>query len=466
MSGSALTLKHIFVSHKSTDSVLAHSIVKTLKSEMDNVTFFLSEEIEKGDTWRTRIESELRSTDYLLLIYTDSTYDWSWCLYETILFDEVVSRSDTENHKLYCVHYPGTPPPDPLQKLQTVELTNKDLATWLANFYKATDQSGAFRSLEATAFVIGDIIRKSMPKKNATNNLRPSIQVYPAWIAGDKETPNWGQLASIPPKLPLELSNVETDDISALLLGFNRRPDRMNIVDFLKRLDTEGSEANRPWVSGFLEFLQATLEGRIADQKIVFFRSVSGGVLRPIIELITRSEDGIDCTCRVVFVDAFSAPPVENPSSLQLLANGLRLAVRTRLEVLDRYKGKMARECVRINESHDPADELGKLHPLGGRVLEILRTIVLEAEMQGTRIREPPPILFDGQAQRRYEEIRDTFGSLLTELKQVTSREDQQPEGAYLQTEKLLEDLQKINKDYIEIAAPQFLSILNARVGL
>jgi TIR domain len=463
MSNSESSSQLIFISHKSEDILIVKSLVELLKSEMDNVTFFLSEEIDKGDLWREKIETKLKEAKCLLLLYTDTSYDWTWCLYEAILYDELVSKLDPENHKLYCIHYLGSPPPDPLQKLQTIKSTNDDISEWLANFYKTTGQSDAFRSLEATSAKVGDLLRNSMPKKYATTDLRPSIRIFPAWSKDGKQTPNWSQLAKIPRNLPLADSAIETDVASALQLGFGLKPDRMNIVDFLNRLDTEGSQVDRPWVSQFLESLQATLEGRIADQNIVFFWSVSGRILRPIIESITRSENGLDCSCKVVFVDAFSAPPVKNPSPLQLLANGLRLAVRTRIEVLDRYKGKLAKECSRIAQSTDPADELGKRNPIGGRVLETIRTIVLEAEMQGTHIYESAPILFDGKAQIQYQEIRTSFSSMLTELKRVVSDEDKDPEKMYTETERLLKELDRLNKNYIELAGPKFLEILNSQ---
>jgi hypothetical protein len=158
-----------------------------------------------------------------------------------------------------------------------------------------------------------------------------------------------------------------------------------------------------------------------------------GNILRPIIESVKRSDDGTECECRVVFVDAFAPPSSSNPSRMQLLANGLRLAVRTRLEVLDKYRGVMAQERSRLAHSEDPAEALGKLHPLGGRILESLRTIVLEAELQGTKLDAPPPNLFD---------------------------EDREPKAKYVRTERLLDELYRMNKEYIGIAAPTFLSML------
>ena len=259
MSKSDLPPQLVFVSHKSDDARLARSIVELLKSEMDNVGFFLSEDIAKGDVWREEIVTKLKQANCLLLIYTDSCYDWSWCLYEAILYDELVVAPDPKNHKLYCIHYPDSPPPDPLQKLQTVKSTNDDISEWLSNFYQTTGQSNAFRSLQATSLKVGDLLRNAS-KKSKTTDLKPSIRIFPAWSKDGKEVPNWTQLAAKPRNLPLADSMVETDLASASQLGFGLKPDRMNIVDFLKRLDTECSEVERPWVSQFLKSLQATLE--------------------------------------------------------------------------------------------------------------------------------------------------------------------------------------------------------------
>ena len=130
---------------------------------------------------------------------------------------------------------------------------------------------------------------------------------------------------------------------------------------------------------------------------------------------------------------------MSNPTRLQLLANGLRLAVRTRLEVLDKYRGTMAKESARLRQSKDPVEELGKRFPLGSRILESIRAIVLEAELQGSRPNDPPPYLFRDDAQQAtYERIRGQFKSWLTKFQAVTREEDYEAKGKYIQTERLL----------------------------
>src|SRR5262249_14528669 len=57
---------------------------------------------------------------------------------------------------------------------------------------------------------------------------------------------------------------------------------------------------------------------------------------------------------------------------------------------------------------------------------------------------------------------RNRFTSWFEDFRDVTSKEDKEPEGKYIQTERLLDELYDLNKKYITIAAPTFLSMLEA----
>ena len=453
--------KRVFVSHKSSNAKLASSIIETLKSEMKDVDFFLSEKINPGENWRADIVKALRSAECMLLLYLDPDQDWGWCLFEAGLFS--AHRSRDGERPLYCIQYPGAQPPDPLSDIQTTSATPDSMKTFLASLYNTTKQIDprTWTNLDATALRLVDLLQNGKPKRQDVTYLRPSVLLYPAWLPAGR--PDWRPF-KVPKALPLDRSEVVIENqLSLYQLGFNANPQRMNVLECFKRLDVDGSDVKRPWIDMFLDSLQSTLEDRITDQHVVYFRSVRGNILRPIIESIKRSDDGSECVCRVVFVDAFAPPSSGNPSRMQLLANGLRLAVRTRLEVLDKYRGAMAQESSRLAQSDDPAEVLGKLHPLGARVLESLRTIVLEAELQGTKLDTPPAHLFDDDAkQATYEKIRDEFKSWFIKFQAVTNEEDNGSEGKYIKTELLLDDLYEMNKKYIAIAAPTFLNMLEA----
>ena len=451
--------KRIFVSHKSSNATLASSIIETLKSEMKDVDFFLSERINPGENWRADIVKALRSAECMLLLYLDPDQDWGWCLFEAGLFS--AHRSRDGERPLYCIQYPGAKPPDPLSDIQTTSATPDSMKTFLASLYNTTKQIDprTWTNLDATALRLVNLLESGKPKRQDVTYLRPSVLLYPAWLPAGQ--PDWRPF-KVPKALPLDRSEVIIENqLSLYQLGFNSNPQRMNVLECFTRLDVDGSDVKRPWIDMFLDSLQSTLEDRITDQHVVYFRSVRGNILRPIIESIKRSDDGSECVCRVVFVDAFAAPPASNPSRLQLLANGLRLAVRTRLEVLDKYRGIMAQESSRLARSQDPAEVLGKLHPLGARVLESLRTIVLEAELQGSKLDMPPPSLFDDDTkQATYERLRGEFKSWVIEFQAVTNEEDNEPGGKYIQTERLLDELYELNRKYIAIAAPTFLNML------
>jgi hypothetical protein len=331
------------------------------------------------------------------------------------------------------------------------------MKTFLASLYNTTKQIDprTWTNLDATALRLVDLLENGKPNRHDVTYLRPSVLLYPAWLPAGR--PDWRPF-KVPRALPLDRSEVVIENqLSLYQLGFNANPQRMNVLECFKRLDVDGSDVKRPWIDMFLDSLQSTLEDRITDQHVVYFRSVRGNILRPIIESIMRSDDGSECVCRVVFVDAFAPPSSGNPSRVQLLANGLRLAVRTRLEVLDKYRGAMAQESSRLAQSDDPAEALGKLHPLGARVLESLRTIALEAELQGSKLDAPPPHLFDDDAkQATYEKIRDEFKSWFIKFQAVTKEEDNEPEGKYIKTERLLDELFDLHKKYIQSRLPLF----------
>jgi TIR domain len=351
----------IFVSHKSRDEKLAGDIVTALKGYMDEVNFYLSENIKKGKDLQSDIHSTLRRCKLFILLYTDPLQDWSWCLYEAGLFcaaQDSLQSGDRNERWLYCIHFPDIPPPDALGRVQTIVSTGAGLKTWLGDFYGDTAQTRAWRSLDQAAAHIERLLNENKPIRFATSHLRPAFELYPVWPTETR--PNW-RVEAVPENLPLERSTIKIDDLSARELGFGDTPSEMNIGQFLKRLDTEPADRNRIWIARLLGSVQASLQGRISDQEITYFRSVRGNVLRPVVESITRADNGSKCWCRVVFVDAFSAPPPVRPCHLQMLANGARLAVRTRIEVLDRYLGKMEQELSRLRSSADPSDELACL---------------------------------------------------------------------------------------------------------
>jgi hypothetical protein len=97
---------------------------------------------------------------------------------------------------------------------------------------------------------------------------------------------------------------------------------------------------------------------------------------------------------------------------------------------------------------------------LASRVIETLNTIILEAELQGSRLSETPPRLFEDAEQRKYEEIREHFRILWSALKRVAVDEDQMEPPSYPKFERLLSELDVLNREYVRLIGPRFAELL------
>ncbi len=129
------TLK-IFLSHKHEDAYTALRIKEILKRLADDkkLEVFLSQDdIVAGDNWFDRIRRSLGSSNLLLLLFTDVTKSWDWCLYEAGLFQNLDSGRE-DFRRVVCLT--GTEKiPGPLKHLQAVNANPKSVTRFLKDLY-------------------------------------------------------------------------------------------------------------------------------------------------------------------------------------------------------------------------------------------------------------------------------------------------------------------------------------------
>src|SRR3954453_3409259 len=126
----------IFVSHKARDKGIADEFAKILRKEIGKTTkIFISDEITKGSNWRDNIRNEINDSDFIILLFTDSTEDWSWCFYEVGLFDAFHDKGG-----IFLFRNTATKIPSPLAHLQDIKTESEDILEWLSELYKKTDQ--------------------------------------------------------------------------------------------------------------------------------------------------------------------------------------------------------------------------------------------------------------------------------------------------------------------------------------
>ena len=80
----------VFISHKKIDEASAKAIRDELAQFSGDLQFFISgDSIRAGEDWQARLRSELKDSDLLLLLFTEPTREWDWCLYEVGLFTDL-----------------------------------------------------------------------------------------------------------------------------------------------------------------------------------------------------------------------------------------------------------------------------------------------------------------------------------------------------------------------------------------
>lgn len=449
-----------FLSHKAKDGLLAKQIQDALATVLPNLDIFLSEKIDKSKDFRDEIWKKLAKARFFILLYTDPSEDWSWCFFEAGAFHSVRPEKGPGQRQIYCLHTKDSLPPGPLANLQTIQAKAADIKLWIEDIRKLLKRRAppknrvdeAARRIECAVKARSILVERS---------IKPNIWITPRW---PKPQPNCDK-ANLPP-IPLENAIVNIDPESAAKLGFASAPDGMELMPFLKMLDCDSGEwdSGGPyWLERFFKSLTKAIQGGLNLQEVAYFRHEGGGIYRPVVVSVAKSRDGSSCRLKVLFIHAFSAPLTDHPTAVQRLADGIRLGVRTRIEVINGFSGRSSRIYDEKVKGTAPTDQVARRYPVGRRIVEALHTITEEAEAHGMRPSETPPILFSDQAEQdEYERIRSESLQIWEDLKNTAKTEDTVGTGSYVETEKLLLELKRLNDRYLELALPRLNVLLGS----
>lgn len=125
----------IFLSHRAEYRELAKAVKEFIqRNSTGRIRVFISEDIPKGEAWRSDIESKLQDAESLFLIYGSPHEDWSWCFYETGYFAALCSAEP--KRKIYCLAREDIAPPAPLEHLQLIMSEDEFVDTVLAIYEK------------------------------------------------------------------------------------------------------------------------------------------------------------------------------------------------------------------------------------------------------------------------------------------------------------------------------------------
>lgn len=449
----------VFLSHKARHADAADALVDALGIVLPRNEIFLAEEINKGDEWRMAIDRALGEAKCFILLYTDPQLDWSWCFYEAGSF---VKTGEKPDRPVFCLHPADVAPPSPLANLQTIRATPDQLEDWIRNALCSTvacqRQPGA-EAVAASIKKIEKLTNDAGPVREKV--LKPNIWIEPSWpVPG--EQPNWNDKDAFS-HVDFSTASVSIDGDSATQLGFASPPINAQLLPFLRELACDADwrdDGLEFWIAKFFESLREAAKGRLLFQEAAYFRHESGRILRPVVVSYEKNSSGTTCRLRVIFASAFGSPLTDSPSMVQRLSDGIRLAVRTRLEVLDPFLGRMSQVHRDKVLSTRPRDAIATRNPVGRRVTEALDAIWQEALAHGMRPDSPPPRLFDEPAQHDYEDLRARALAGWQELQKKAADEDRKGTGEYPESERLLRELDECIQAYLDLTLPRLRELL------
>jgi hypothetical protein len=306
----------VFISHKQPDEASAIAIRDALAQFSGDLEFFISgDNIHAGEDWHARLREELRDSNLLLLLFTEPTRDWDWCLYEVGLFTRLDSDVD---EPVVCIYPPDGEPPAPLVSLQGVPGTLDSTASFVRSFIKTTDITRREQPLNPNITddqitAAADVIRSQFDA-----NVQPYYMCHRVLLDLSGEL---GDAEHIPPDARIREASEGT------MALFGRLAGTQTWGELIESHIHEGAR----WVDEIDRVFGDACAGRVSSTTTHTFRAHDRAhIYRP--ELYRVDKKGRRPTAAVVMFTQEVAPARVGGS----LFNRLRIAERYKSEVFER----------------------------------------------------------------------------------------------------------------------------------
>lgn len=310
----------VFISHKDEDQQIASAVSTAMGNFTGDLQFFISgENIAEGEQWHERLREELRVSDMLLLLFTEPTRNWDWCLYEVGLFQRL---EGDEAEPVVCLYSPDAEPPSPLAGLQGVRATVADVSQFIGRLIRTTEITKRDAPLNAT--VSDEAIQQAAG--NICDLFAGNIHSYYACHRLYLELPpDIGECDGIPAQSVVRQVDDASDTLRALF-GRLAGAEAWRWGDLVEAHLTAGSR----WIDEINRSFTDACNRRVSMPTTHTFRSPDGAsIFRP--ELYRLDKKGSTPVAAVlVFTEETAPAKVGGP-----VFNRLRIAERYKEEVFD-----------------------------------------------------------------------------------------------------------------------------------
>jgi hypothetical protein len=445
----------VFFSHKVKDDTAINSIKNLIEARFERVRCFMSKNIEKGTNWRQAIAEELTDSSFLVLVFTDPTEDWAWCLYETGFFD-ALTRFPNEMHtrRIYCLHHASNPPPSPIADLQTTKANLEDISRWLKELFKHTGQTKEilWNDIPQIASQICELFEQENKSIYSAKSVGISVRCCPLTSPDD-----------LPDDTIIEGDRRLMEEVFGTNTGkIDWKSVKERFAEF-----PDSSEAN---LNALKEISHSIY--KIYDNSRV--RAIQGTIFveqgpkryRPVISYAKELASG-RIFCEILLIEEVGGPLQNVDRQLGALLTSIRMAVRIRWEIIRPFALVAKIELLARNPKKLRFD-----------LQTCLNNIFIEAEFRGNfspndvwsafesdadrskvdaMMKAWPPLYSEIWQRLGFNDVTETFGEVSN---QPFTRED------IVSLEAGLHELEKMNSEFLDMAIKRAEVLIGKELGI
>ena len=274
----------------------------------------------------------------LLLLFTDPSATWDWCLYEAGLFTRLNRSEGEQNRRVLCLHNPKTDPPPQLRHLQTVKVDPECMKEFLIQLFGTTKLTGLEKPINS-AFAKNDKLLTQVANDLCAviAPINPERRYYHPSLTMRVKSPSSLQSGQIPAE-----TVIDSDRASLELFGLDERPPGRDHWTWGELQRNVQRAEDQEWVEELRRTLSAASQGRAIEPIQAAFQAKSGKLYRPMLRRRDLERDG-SMRFSVVWVEQFCEALAYVPERLGTLLTGLTMATRFRWRIIEHYLNLMPR---------------------------------------------------------------------------------------------------------------------------
>lgn len=416
----------IFISHKSENGAAARGIKNELELNGGNrIEVFISEDIRGGDNWFDWIKTHLVGSNMLLLLFTEPTATWDWCLYEAGLFTRLNVDDEAVRRRVVCLRSPQTDSPGPLEHLQAVPVQAASVKQFLRDLYGNAGYAGQpepinpalarnDEALDRVTATICTLFAPLTPQRSLRFNQNIDLYVKDPARIGEQGIPADARVES---EGGLEL--------------FGLADERASWGSLEAAVRDQAPDTR--WLAELAGCVHRASLGRTFRSVQAIFQSPQGPSYKPILAEVKTMSDG-SMVFHILFDETVAGSVVDVPTPLGILVTALRMGMRMRYEVLEKSLALIAR--VRSGEDVGKACE---------QIRQNIYCIESEAASRGAELRRESlgAVFAPGRERDSIMEMYDRWYDLRAELFQAMDDHDS------AQGERALKEMLAMNANFM-----------------